>query len=140
MEKNSPNSSQHSAINHNTINIEVAYAGDSSQAVIPLAIEAGSRLREAIFHSGIMHQFPELGSDPHALNNRVGIFGEIKALDTVLNEGDRVEIYRALKIDPKEARKERAMKEREIQKKLMIKKKNIKKEKIKKLRTDPDAL
>lgn len=40
--------------------------------------------------------------------NSVGIFGEPATLDTRLRDGDRVEVYRRLKIDPKEARRKRA--------------------------------
>lgn len=98
--------------------IEVAYAGESGELVIPLLIEAGSCLKEAIFQSRIWEQFPELGPDLQMVKNRIGIFGEIKTLETILKDGDRVEIYRNLKIDPKEARRERAKKEKALQKKL----------------------
>ena len=40
--------------------------------------------------------------------NQVGIFGKRVAMDTRLADGDRVEIYRPLKLDPKEARRRRA--------------------------------
>jgi putative ubiquitin-RnfH superfamily antitoxin RatB of RatAB toxin-antitoxin module len=42
---------------------------------------------------------------------RVGIFGHKASLDQVLREGDRVEIYRPLIADPKEARRQRARQE-----------------------------
>ena len=38
---------------------------------------------------------------------RVGIFGRVMEADTVLRDGDRVEIYRPLEADPKEARRAR---------------------------------
>lgn len=41
---------------------------------------------------------------------KVGIYGKLKPRDTVLREGDRIELYRALKADPKEARRLRAHK------------------------------
>ena len=39
---------------------------------------------------------------------KVGIFGKLKTLDTVLHEHDRIEIYRPLLADPKESRRSRA--------------------------------
>ena len=37
-----------------------------------------------------------------------GIFGELCERNTVLRDGDRIELYRPLKLDPKESRRERA--------------------------------
>lgn len=102
------------------IKIEIAYVGEraslghvggKTEIIIPLTVKSGTKLIEAILQSGILEQFKELGSDPAALEDRVGIFSEIKTLDTILQEGDRVEIYRSLKIDPKEARRARAKRE-----------------------------
>lgn len=86
------------------INVEVAYADETTQVVIPLKVQLGTTVIEAIHQSGIFLQFPYLPS----LAGRVGIFGRLVPLDKRLKEGDRVEIYRALKQNPKEARRERA--------------------------------
>jgi hypothetical protein len=59
---------------------------------------------EAIERSGIIERFPEID----LAKNKVGIFGKLAKLDKVLQPGDRVEIYRPLIADPKEARKKRA--------------------------------
>ena len=53
--------------------------------------------------SGLLQQCPEIDLS----RNKVGIFSKMKELDTVLSDGDRVEIYRELKADPKEARRRR---------------------------------
>ncbi|MBT3030512.1 MAG: RnfH family protein [Candidatus Thiodiazotropha sp. (ex Codakia orbicularis)] len=83
---------------------EVAYGKLDEQAL--LSIESAERLtaEQAIEASGILQMFPEI--DLKA--NKIGIFGKAAKLDTVLSEGDRVEIYRPLIADPKEARKKRA--------------------------------
>lgn len=106
------------------IQIEVAFVGEKSQLIIPIEMNNASTLEEALEQSGILQKFPELGCDIKALKDRVGIFGEIKTFNTVLKEGDRVEIYRSLKIDPKEARRARARKERALQRKMKYELKN----------------
>ncbi len=54
--------------------------------------------------SGLVEEFPEIDLERAPL----GVFGRSCADDTVLRAGDRVEIYRPLQIDPKEARRRRA--------------------------------
>ncbi len=53
--------------------------------------------RDAIERSGILAQFPEIDLD----TQKVGVFGKVLALETKLEDGDRVEIYRPLIADPK---------------------------------------
>ncbi len=87
------------------IHITLAYASSPQQQIeIPLTVEENCTLALAIQRSGILKIFPEikLGSVP------VGIFGKKVALDEILQNGDRVEIYRPLKMDPKQARLARA--------------------------------
>ncbi|MBK8283467.1 MAG: RnfH family protein [Ahniella sp.] len=67
-----------------------------------------STVAEALNASGVCADWPDLG----ALDERVGIHGRRCALDTVLATGDRVEIYRPLLIDPKDARRKRASERR----------------------------
>lgn len=89
-----------------TITIEVVYGLPQEQALLVLAVPAGTTAREAVRLSGLAARFP--GLDPeHA---PLGIFGKIEKdpAARVLREGDRVEIYRPLLIDPKEARRLRA--------------------------------
>ena len=86
------------------ITIEVAYAAVRGQIVLQLQVESGTTVGEAVKQSGILQQFPEIDLGL----NKVGIFGKLVRTDTLLRDRDRVEIYRALIADPKEARRRRA--------------------------------
>ena len=88
------------------IQVEVAYAKQDEQVIIPLDVEVGTTLEQAIDLSGILEQFPEIDLS----QNKTGIFGKIAKADTELREKDRVEIYRPLIADPKESRRKRAEK------------------------------
>ncbi|HEY0635791.1 MAG TPA: RnfH family protein [Gammaproteobacteria bacterium] len=89
---------------HEPITVEVAYALPDVQVIIPVVVDSTATIREAIVRSGIAERFPEI--DPG--NAKVGIFGKLSKLDTVVRARDRVEIYRPLIADPKEVRKQRA--------------------------------
>lgn len=89
------------------ISIEVVYANPNEQIVIPLQCKNASTARTAIEQSGILQRFPDI--DLH--QQKIGIFGKIVSLSQPLKDGDRVEIYRPLKIDPKAARVERVFAE-----------------------------
>jgi uncharacterized protein len=91
------------------IQIEVAAAMPGRQIVIPLTVPAGTTLAEAVTRSEIARQLPELDIDP----GRLGVFGRRRPPETVLAEGDRVEIYRSLTADPKEVRRKLAELEKE---------------------------
>ena len=86
------------------IRVEVVYALPERQYLYPLTLPEGSTLRHAIDASGILVLRPDIDLD----KNRVGIFSRPAALDDILNDGDRVEIYRPLLMDPKELRRQRA--------------------------------
>lgn len=86
------------------INIEVAYANEIEQIIIPLAVNQSCTIEQAINISGILSLFPEID----LAKNKVGIFSKVVPLTQLLKEGDRVEIYRGLLIDPKAARINRA--------------------------------
>lgn len=87
-----------------TIQIEVAYAMPRQQSVIPVTLPFGSTVGEAVQASGILNRHPEID----LTQQEVGVYGQIVSSSTSLNDGDRVEIYRPLLIDPKEARRQRA--------------------------------
>ncbi len=92
-------------MNASNIEIEVAYARPDVQRIIALRVPPGTTARAALRLSGLVEIFPEIDADRCAL----GIFGQvIPDSDTVLEDGDRVEVYRPLARDPKEARRERA--------------------------------
>lgn len=90
------------------ITIEVAYAKPDAQILLSVQVPLGTTLLEAVERSGIVRQFPEINLQAATL----GIFSRIEKnpASYIVQEGDRVEIYRPLLIDPKEARKARAEK------------------------------
>lgn len=85
------------------IQVEVAYAGEVEQALLAVEGNRGLTVRQAIEQSGVLRRFPEID----LAVNKVGIFGKLTKPDQPLQMGDRVEIYRPLIADPKEARKKR---------------------------------
>ena len=89
------------------INIEIAYDNAASQELIALKVSAGTSVAEAIEQAGLSKRFEELGSN----NFSCGIFSKKVTLDHQLQDGDRIEIYRDLIIDPKTARRLRAEKQ-----------------------------
>ena len=84
--------------------VEVAYALADKQSLLTIEVERGATLKDAIEASGILESFKQID----LTKDRVGIFSKFASLDTILQEKDRVEIYRSLVADPKEVRKERA--------------------------------
>ncbi len=86
------------------IEVEVAYARADRQELLTARIPVGATVRDAIAASGVCELFPEID----AATAQVGIFSQRVALDHVMRGGDRVEIYRALIADPKQARRARA--------------------------------
>lgn len=86
------------------IHLEVAYATAEKQTVIALEVIAGSTVEAAIIKSGILELFPEINLEMQ----KIGIFGETCALSEFPQDRDRIEIYRPLLINPKEARRRRA--------------------------------
>ena len=90
------------------ISVQVCYAGINTTTLLSLVVPTDANVKYAIECSGIAQQHPEI--DITAC--KLGVFGKLKALDSVLHEGDRVEIYRPLIADPMEARRRRAKKQR----------------------------
>lgn len=86
------------------IRVEVVYALPDRQRLVALEVPRGCTAREAVERSGLQHEFPEI--DP--ADSALGIFGRRCAPDQRLRGGDRVEIYRPLKADPKEVRRQLA--------------------------------
>lgn len=78
------------------MNIGVAYADRFKQVWLKLEVPDGSTVLEAIEHSGMLEQFPEIDLD----KQKVGIFGKVTKLDTKVDEGARIEIYREITADP----------------------------------------
>ncbi len=88
--------------------VEVIYATRARQEVRTVRLPVGSVVEQAIRHSGLLAEFPEID----LAVNRVGVYGEPVELDSMLEGGERIEIYRPLVVDPREARSRRARKAR----------------------------
>ena len=87
--------------------IEVVLAMPEKQELLTLDLTAGATVVDAIEQSGIVAMFDGFELDVA----KVGIFGQKVTMEQVLRDGDRVEIYRPLLIDPKEVRRQKALKE-----------------------------
>lgn len=83
-----------------TLAIRVAYAAGEEQVIIELSVADGTTIQEAIQRSGILNRYPDID----LRRQGVGVFGQARALDYCPRTGDRIEIYRPLVLDPKEAR------------------------------------
>ena len=94
------------------IMVEVAYARPDVQRIYALRLPASATVRDAIKRCEVLREFPEIDLSRY----QVGIFGKVTKLDQVLRAGDRVEIYRPLIADPKQARKQRAAQDLKLQK------------------------
>lgn len=86
------------------LRVEVAFAREDEQTILTVEGVFGLTAQVAIERSGVLRRFPEID----LARNKIGVFGKVAKLDRVLEIGDRVEIYRPLIADPKEARKKRA--------------------------------
>lgn len=87
-----------------TIRIEVVYAGTEGPVRRWVELAEGSTVRQAISASGIIAALPADAVDP----GRLGLFARKVTPERQLREGDRIEIYRPLMLDPMEARRRRA--------------------------------
>ncbi|MDN5850034.1 MAG: RnfH family protein [Nitrococcus sp.] len=89
------------------INVEVAYATADEQVILALQARPGITVEEAIRRSGIQQRFVEID----LTRQKVGVFSRPVELTQRLRNNDRVEIYRPLRADPKEMRRQRAKRE-----------------------------
>jgi putative ubiquitin-RnfH superfamily antitoxin RatB of RatAB toxin-antitoxin module len=90
------------------IAIEIAFATRDCQLLERIVLAKGSTVADAIRESGIRSRFPEYGLD----SLDAGIWGRIVPRERTLREGDRVELYRPLQMDPRKARRQLAAKGR----------------------------
>lgn len=88
------------------IAVEVAYALPQKQYLQRVTLDEGATVEQAIQESGLLM----LRDDIDLSKNKVGIYSRPAKLQDVVNDGDRVEIYRPLIADPKELRRQRAEK------------------------------
>jgi len=90
------------------ITVEIVYALREMQTTIALRVPQGTTARQALRLSGLESRYPEI----NAASAEVGIFGRRLEDDAVLNDRDRVEVYRPLFADPKQTRRRRAVSSR----------------------------
>jgi len=84
--------------------VEVAYALPGRQRVVQLPLLDGMTALDAVQAAGLEREFPEIAGHDLVL----GIYGRRVEATQVLKGGDRVEIYRPLKFDPRDARRRAA--------------------------------
>ncbi|MDH3431269.1 MAG: RnfH family protein [Gammaproteobacteria bacterium] len=87
-----------------SISVEVVFALPDRQKLVSVSLQAGATVADAIGQSKIHEQFPGQPLD----RLPVGIWGHPVERGTRLKDGDRVEIYRELRLDPRDARRARA--------------------------------
>lgn len=86
------------------VRVTVVYCAPGCEDISEVTLPAGATVGEAIGAAGVLARRPEIGtSSPDA-----GIWGRSCSLAQPVEDGDRVEIYRPLTVDPKEARRVRA--------------------------------
>lgn len=91
-----------------SIDVEVAFALPGRQMIVTLSVAQGTTAREAVTMAELPRHFPDSPAETFR-DAALGIFGKrLRDPDQPLVDGDRVELYRSLTIDPKEARKRRA--------------------------------
>ena len=91
------------------IKISLCYAPNPQPILRVMEVDAGTTIGQAIEQSGILEEAPEI----NLVTMPVGIYGKKKTLETVLQPRDRIEIYRPLIADPKDARRRRAKKDKQ---------------------------
>lgn len=84
--------------------VEVIYASEDKQTVFELSVPENTTVEQAINLSRVCQQHPEIDLK----QNPIGIFSKKVQLTTQVQEGDRIEIYRPLKQDPKDRRLKKA--------------------------------
>jgi putative ubiquitin-RnfH superfamily antitoxin RatB of RatAB toxin-antitoxin module len=88
--------------------VEVVYALPDRQRVVCVPLRDGLTALEAVRAAGLEREFPEIAGRDLVL----GIYGRRVPATQVLRSGDRVEIYRPLKFDPRDARRKAAQAQR----------------------------
>ena len=86
------------------LRVEVVYALPERCWRVPLQLPAGATVADALAAADLTSRVPGIEVDPEGL----AVFGQPATLATKLHDGDRVEVLRPLKVDPKQARRRRA--------------------------------
>jgi putative ubiquitin-RnfH superfamily antitoxin RatB of RatAB toxin-antitoxin module len=88
------------------LQVEICYATPDLQIRKPMRVDAGATVQQAIMQSGVLRECTAIDLTVC----RVGIYGKLKTLETVLRDRDRIEIYRPLIADPMDSRRRRVAK------------------------------
>lgn len=88
--------------------VEVVYALPEREDAVRVRLAPGATAADAVHASGILARHPEIDLG----RSKLGVYGKVVAPQSRLADGDRIEIYRPLAMDPKEARRRRALKKR----------------------------
>jgi hypothetical protein len=91
------------------VTVDVVFALPERQILRRVPLRAGSTVEDALAASGLAEELRNLGQGPIG---PVGIWGKAVPAGTIVRDGDRVEIYRPLRTDPKDLRRLRAAKKR----------------------------
>jgi len=83
------------------LRVEIVFATVERQELLEIGVPVGSTVGQAVRRSGIDKLFPDYDIEQFTL----GIWGNVVRADRCVSEGDRIEIYRALDIDPRESRR-----------------------------------
>ncbi len=86
------------------IKVEILYAYPEQYFLQKIELNAPLTIEQVIVKSGVLEKYPEIDLKI----NKVGIFSRPAKLKDIVNDGDRIEIYRPLVADPKEIRRKRA--------------------------------
>lgn len=84
-----------------SITIEIAFVLPRQQFIRRFQVPMGTSINQAITLSGVASFYPKNDNTLF----KIGIYGRVVSLTRILQEDDRIEIYRPLIIDPKEKRK-----------------------------------
>lgn len=115
-----------------SIHIEVVYATNAEQKIIKLDLPKYSTIKDAIGLCGLFSDFAPVDLP-------VGIFGQLRALESVLEDGDRVEIYSPLLIQPKDARHQQVARELKLKRQAKQARETKKKQELRRgLSSPPD--
>ena len=90
------------------LRVEVIYALPAAEDAVLVPLAEGATVLDALRVSRVLERHPEIDLKTH----RLGIYGRVVEHTARLADGDRVEIYRPLVLDPKEARRRRALRKR----------------------------
>ena len=91
-----------------SLKVEVVYALPEREDAVSVSLPAGATALDALRASGLLERHPEID----LARQKIGVYGRVVDAEARLRDGDRVEVYRPLAVEPKEARRRRALRKR----------------------------